>query len=185
MIKNSPHLIQMGRRSTCTIPDLINKGIGLLHKGKWDGSEDSSGERPTKRWCLRTLELSSTSDSMIFTMSTPICIQSEMYIKILTVWFSFVAADRIVVVVLWRGWCVGQIQLCFRCILLVVKDVLEIKCKIPIHNTYTLTYIISNTTDLGWVAPVWLRKFENVLFQLLLEQSRIKVWLSSNILLSY
>ena len=46
MIKNSPHLIQMGRRSTCIMPDLINKGIGLLDKGMWDGSEDSSGERP-------------------------------------------------------------------------------------------------------------------------------------------
>lgn len=44
MVKHSPHLVQMGRKSKCTIPDLISKGTGLLNKGEWDVTEDTSGE---------------------------------------------------------------------------------------------------------------------------------------------
>ncbi|KAF8443001.1 hypothetical protein L210DRAFT_3312651, partial [Boletus edulis BED1] len=31
MTKHSPHIVQMGRKSKCTIPDLISKGIGLVN----------------------------------------------------------------------------------------------------------------------------------------------------------
>ena len=49
MMQNSPHIVQMGRKSKYIIPDLIGKGTGLIDKGEWgsvDIVEDTSEATP-------------------------------------------------------------------------------------------------------------------------------------------
>lgn len=55
MMQNSPHIVQMGRKSKYIIPDLISKGTGLIDKGEWDSAEDTSGETPANSATLEDI----------------------------------------------------------------------------------------------------------------------------------